>query len=334
MDVSIRYGSRVSRKNGFAMAYKYVFGPVMSGRLGRSLGLDLLGDRICSMDCVYCEVGRTRMLTCERAPYVSAEDILEELSQWKNEGFEPPDFITLGGMGEPCLNTEMLYVIQGSRELFPDVPVAVLTNSTLLVDEQVRRELAEADVVLPSLDSLVNEEFLAMNRPVEGILPDAVANALLEFRKTFTGKIFLEVLLAEGVNDSDENLGRIKDFCKRLKPDRVDVVTLNRPGTVKSIGPVGEAVLSRWREALQADEKAEPKHEYAKAEIDPDRLAELVVASLDRRPQTLEQLSEALEADPDAVRAVLKTLIDEGHAIERRGKAGTFYHGMAHEYEP
>lgn len=316
------------------MAYKYVFGPVMSGRLGRSLGLDLLGDRICSMDCVYCEVGATRDRTCERRVYVPAADILKELSLWKEEGLEPPDMITLGGLGEPCLNSEMENVILGSRRLFPDTPVAVLTNASLITDPEVRRELCSADVVLPSLDSLVNEEFTKVNRPDRTVTPSAVAEGLLAFRKEFKGQIFLEILLAEGINDSDENLGRLQEFCKRLAPDRVDVVTLTRPGTVKGVRPVDGEVLSRWRLALGGGETRDKGRRAAQSkEMSMERMTAAVTASLNRRPQTAEQLAQALGADLKRVRQAVEALEKMGDVTRRDDRGQTFYHGTGHVIE-
>lgn len=316
------------------MAYQYVFGPVMSGRLGRSLGLDLLGDRICSMDCVYCEVGATRDRTCERRGYVPAADILKELSLWKEEGLESPDMITLGGLGEPCLNSEMENVILGAKRLFPGTPVAVLTNASLMTDPEVRRELCAADVVLPSLDALVDEEFAKVNRPDEAVKPKAVAEGLLAFKKEFKGKIFLEILLAEGINDSDENLGRLKDFCQRLAPDRVDVVTLTRPGTVKGVHPVDGAVLSRWRLALGGGEtRAGERPAEGGKEMSLERMTAAVTASLNRRPQTAQQLAQALGADPDKVRQAVEALEKMGDVTRRDDRGEAFYHGTGHVIE-
>jgi len=316
------------------MGYKYVFGPVMSGRLGRSLGLDLLGDRICSMDCVYCEVGATRELTAERRPRVPAADILKELAAWKAEGFEEPDMVTLGGLGEPCLNSEMAAVITGARTLFPDTDIAVLTNATLMTDPAVRRELCLADVVLPSLDSLVTDEFLAVNRPCRGVTPEAVAHGLLAFRKEFKGKIFLEILLAEGINDSDENLGRLKDFCKRLAPDRVDVVTLTRPGTVKRVRPVDGEVLSRWRMALESGKRRVKTRSAPGAKaMRTDQVIDHVRASLARRPQTASQLARALNADPGQVRSAVEALLEKGAIVARDDRDETYYHGTGHVLE-
>lgn len=316
------------------MAYKYIFGPVLSGRLGRSLGLDLLGERICSMDCVYCEVGATRELTTERKPYVPAGDILAELAAWNDEGHQPPDMVTLGGLGEPCLNSEMGAVITGAKALFPDTDIAVLTNSSLMGDPAVRRELALADVVLPSLDSLVEDEFGRINRPCGGVGPKDVAEGLLAFGRDFKGKIFLEILLVRGLNDSDENLDRLTEFCKRLGPDRVDVVTTTRPGTVKGTQPVDGAILSRWRMALDS-EGIVPCEVAAGGQdtLSPERVTALAQASLARRPQTVLQLAGALNVAPALVRQAVEALVREGDVIPREDRGETFYHGAGHRTE-
>ncbi|WP_319541662.1 radical SAM protein [uncultured Pseudodesulfovibrio sp.] len=316
------------------MAYKYVFGPVMSGRLGRSLGLDLLGDRICSMDCVYCEVGATRNLTVERKPYVAATAILKELAAWKEEGLDTPDMVTLGGLGEPCLNSEMAEVIIGARQLFPDTQIAVLTNASLIGNPEVRRELALADVVLPSLDSLLDDEFTRVNRPCKGFSPQGIADGLLEFRKEFNGKIFLEILLAEGINDTNENLGRLKNFCKRLAPDRVDVVTLTRPGTVKGVHPVEGEVLSRWRMALESGEASvHTRQTTDRKTMSTEHVIDFVRASLTRRPQTVSQLAQALTVDPKQVRAAVEALLKMGEITSRDDRGETYYHGTGHIIE-
>lgn len=316
------------------MAYRYIFGPVMSSRLGRSLGLDLLGGRVCSMDCVYCEVGATRTLTLERKPYVPAADILEELAAWKSEELGAPDMVTLGGLGEPCLNSEMANVILGAKRLFPQTSIAVLTNSTLMTDPEVRAELALADVVLPSLDSLVDSEFASVNRPCSGVSPEQVAEGLLQFRKEFSGKIFLEILLVDGVNDSEENLDRLTVFCKRLGPDRVDVVTTNRPGTVRGTSPVDGALLSRWRARLEIGkfQTCSSGKEVVTA-MSSERLTALVEASLSRRPQTVSQLAGALNADPEKVRETVEALQEQGDVISREDRGETFYHGTGHVME-
>ncbi|WP_031481486.1 radical SAM protein [Maridesulfovibrio frigidus] len=320
------------------MGYKYIFGPVFSGRIGRSLGLDLLGKRICSMDCVYCEVGATDSLVTERRPYVPAEVLLEELGQWKQEGHIVPDVITLGGLGEPTLNSDLPEIIRGVKKLFPSLPVAVLTNASPMTDPEVRRELLEADIVLPSMDSLVASEFRAINRPCKGIDPEDVAKALIEFRKEFKGKIFLEVLLSKGYNDSGENLSKMKDFCSELSPDRIDVVTLSRPGTLDTSAPVDSGTLDVWKKALDAapciDRECGPDN-GAKERNSSDTSAPVqgedsaafdrIQASLMRRPQTAQQLSKALEISFSGVVQAIEELEKSGRLIKRQTGDEIYY---------
>lgn len=297
------------------MKYKYVFGPVLSGRLGRSLGLDLTAATICSMDCLYCEVGRTAVLTTERKAYVPAKAILDELAHWHEHVGLPLDAVTLGGSGEPLLNTEFSEVIRGARRIMPSVPVAVLTNASLLVEPEVRRELTQADIVLPSLDSLVDEEFAAVNRPAQGVTPQAVAEALLAFRNEFAGRIFLEVLLVAGVNDSEENLRRLKAFVPRLRPDRVDVVTMTRPGAYTEARAVPRESLERWRRELRADitEAVGQSSSALSANLlTKQEIQEIVQNSVRRRPQTVAQLAQATGLSAESVREALDILSRTG----------------------
>ncbi len=325
-------------------ALRYVFGPVASGRLGLSLGLDLLGARICSFDCLYCEAGPTDALTVARKPYVPAAKILAELEDWKAAGHAAPDVVTLGGLGEPTLNSECDAVIAGAKELFPDVPVAVLTNSSLLSDPDVRAACNLADIVLPSMDTLIAAEYARLNRPHAALGLDALRRGLLDFRAGYQGSLFLEVLLAAGVNDSEENLEALRTFCRELAPTRVDVVTLSRPGAHAGATAVSKAVLARFREALcpAAQSVAAATHAReafrtagageghgpaALAARRPAALAEAIVASVRRRPQTAAVLAAALGHPRDAVQAALDAL-EQGGAVRRRQEGREiFYSG-------
>jgi wyosine [tRNA(Phe)-imidazoG37] synthetase (radical SAM superfamily) len=321
-------------------ALRYVFGPVMSGRLGRSLGLDLLGARICSMNCVYCESGRLTRLTTVRAPYVPAAELLNELRAWETDrasrGEPLPDVATLGGMGEPTLNSDMPEIIEGVRKILPGVPVAVLTNASLMPDPAVRAELALADIVLPSLDSLVPEEFARVNRGHPSLDPAAVAGGILAFRQESAAKIWLEILLVAGVNDSTRNLELLADYCARLRPDRVDVTTLSRPGTEEWAKPVDAATLALWRERLAGlarpcaetpalARQAEKRQEQSGG-MDQEEIRARVLASLARRPQTAAQLASALFASTDDVERALSALLAQGLAEEVRRDGGPAFY--------
>jgi wyosine [tRNA(Phe)-imidazoG37] synthetase (radical SAM superfamily) len=185
---------------------------VRSGRLGLSLGLDLLGARICSFDCLYCEVGPTDALTTAQKPYVPATRLLGELSGFAASGPPALDAVTLGGLGEPCLNTDMDRIIDGCRKILPGIPVAVLTNSSLLSDPAVRKRLVGADVVLPSMDTLVPEEFAIINRRI-GSVPGGHPAGTSGFQVGILRTGVLEILVLDGINDSEDNLARLRSIA-------------------------------------------------------------------------------------------------------------------------
>lgn len=318
----------------------HVFGPVTSSRLGRSLGLDLLGEKICSFDCLYCEVKPTTRLTLDRREWVPTVQLLDELRQWRDAGHVPPDVITLGGSGEPTLHRGLEAIISGCKTLFPGTPVAVLTNSSLMHLPEVRRELLSADLVLPSMDTLIEAEYQRLNRPHHQVDLPRMARGLLDFRAAFPGRLYLEILLSKGSNDSPANLTALQEYVARLWPDRVDVVTLTRPGAHPEAAAVDRETLARWREALTANMPATlsvqaphtPQPCNAQAPVapdtatpdtatpDPGALARAVLASLSRRPQTLPQLAQALQAPAAAVQQALEKLQQSGHIQHRESK--------------
>jgi len=312
------------------MSYSHVFGPVISSRLGRSLGLDLLtrqgGEKICSFDCIYCEVGPNAQRVLRRQRHAPPDVLLQELAHWRAHHASPLDHVTLGGSGEPCLHSDLGAIITGVRRVLPQTPVAVLTNTSLFPDPQVRSELALADVVLPSLDSLVQEEFQLVNRPHPSVTAATVAEALLAFGREFQGRLYLEVLLCQGINDSERNLELLGEFILKLAPQRVDVVTLSRPGAYARARAVDAETLTRFRKALEPLATGEPETQprgenqavaghgaetRGVAEELALTLAEEVYQSLRRRPQTGAQLAQALDAAPEAVDAALELLSRE-----------------------
>ncbi len=299
-----------------------IFGPVASSRLGRSLGLDLLGSKTCSFDCLYCEVGPTTLKTLERSDYVPMDQLLEELAAWKkNHPGLTLDYVTLGGMGEPTLNTALAGVIQGARALFPGVPVAVLTNSSLMSDPLVRRELALADAVLPSMDALDPAAYRKVNRPHRDLDLEAIAQGLLDFRADYAGQLYLEVLLVEGLNDTAGNLELLREYVGRLRPDRVDVVTMTRPGAWEGARQVDAETLRAWRAALGAQTTVKAPGRAGGGE-DTCGLEDSVRESLLRRGQTAGQLALALGVEEGKIREILAYLLKHGHIREEGTEDG------------
>jgi len=168
------------------MKRAHVFGPVLSRRLGRSLGVDLVRYKTCSLDCVYCQLGRTLCKTVQRRRFADVQEVREELKNAAARGVNA-DFVTLSGSGEPTLSADLGVVIEEIRRV-EIAPAAVLTNATLLTDAEVRKELAGAEVAVPSLDAGTEEEFRRINRPHPTLEFEAAVEGLREFCSEFGGE--------------------------------------------------------------------------------------------------------------------------------------------------
>jgi len=206
---------------------KYLFGPVPSRRLGRSLGVDVVPFKVCTLDCVYCQLGNTTNKTIERKDYIPIEQVLAELKDRLNEGLQA-DFITLSGSGEPTLNSRLGELIDGIKKI-TDIPVAILTNGTLFYRADVRADCAKADVVVPSLDAGDEETFRKTNRPHRDISIEKLISGLCAFRREFAGRIWLEVFLVDGLNTDADQIAKIDGLIKRIQPDKVQLNTAVRP---------------------------------------------------------------------------------------------------------
>ena len=210
-----------------ANSCQYVYGPVPSRRLGRSLGIDLVPFKTCSYDCVYCQLGRTTNKTLERKEYIPVAEVLDELERKLASG-ENPDYISLAGSGEPTLNSGMGGLIRQIKT-FTDIPVAVLTNGSLLWMPEVQDSLMKADLVLPSLDAGEERLFRYVNRPHKDIPFDRMVGGLVEFTGRFPGNVWLEVFLLAGVTGIPAEVKKIATLVKRIAPDRVQLNTVSRP---------------------------------------------------------------------------------------------------------
>ena len=216
----------------------YTFGPVPSRRLGRSLGVDFVPFKTCSYDCIYCQLGRTTVKTVERREYVPVDLVLKEMQE-KLKKISPPDYITLSGSGEPTLHSGIGDIIAGIKKI-STVPVAVLTNGSLLWVDEVRRAISGADLVIPSLDAGSEETFLRVNRPHSGISFHEMVEGLRAFREKFTGPVWLEVFITGGVTDSEDEIRRIKDLVDRIAPARIQLNTTVRTPAETYAGLVPE----------------------------------------------------------------------------------------------
>ncbi len=221
-----------------------IFGPVNSRRLGRSLGVNLTPYKTCNMDCVYCECGKTTCLTNDRKDYFDPDTVLKEISAAVQKE-EYIDFITFAGSGEPSLFKNIKKVVKGIKQKFPQIKVAIITNSTLLTDRDVFEAFLEADVLLPSIDSVIEQSFKKINRPSPSLNLREMLDALLRFKKEFKGELWAEVFICHGINDTDQELSALRDYLLKLRPDKLQINTLDRQGTESWVQPLEKNELQR-----------------------------------------------------------------------------------------
>ncbi len=272
------------------MKNRHLFGPVPSRRLGISLGVDVIPYKTCSLDCLYCECGRTTQLTCARQSFFPPQQVLEELRALL-PGIPHLDFITFSGSGEPTLNSDLGWLIAEIKKASV-VPLAVLTNGTLLFRPDVRRDLLQADVVLPSLDAATAGGFARINQPCAGLEVEQVIAGLEIFRREYSGKIWLEIFIVKGVNDQEEEIAALGRVLQRIAPDKVQLNTLDRPPAYSGIESVDfktlEDIKDRWRQLpVEIIKRARRREEIPAFS---SNLENSLLNTIRRRPLTLDDL--------------------------------------------
>ncbi len=307
------------------MAYRYLFGPVPSRRLGISLGIDLVPHKTCLFNCVYCECGRTTNLTCERREYVPTNEVIAELDEFLATAPDL-DYVTFAGSGEPTLHSGIGEIISFIKDRYPHYRVAVLTNSALFTDPDLRAALMRADLVVPSLDAVSEEVFVKINRPSPGITAGQVLEGLLDFAREYTGEVWLEIFIVPGVNDTEKELRLLKDAVIAIEPDRVQVNTLDRPGAEDWVRPASPEAIERIAAMLGGNAGAIGVA-YAGRTLPPvtREIRETILATIRRRPCTPRDLATLLGIRPTEVAKHLRVLEAEGLIEAVEEKRGVFY---------
>lgn len=303
----------------------HIFGPVPSRRLGRSLGVDLVPFKTCTYDCIYCQLGRTTNKTAERRQWVPLDDVLAEL---KERLTTRPDYITLSGSGEPTLYSRMDELIAGVRSM-TDIPVAVLTNGSLLWRDEVRRQLMDAHLVIPSLDAGHSSLFQAINRPHESISFDRMLEGLIAFREEYYGEYWLEVFLLAGHTAMDSEISKIAECVGRIKPDRVQLNTATRPTAEEYAVMVDRGRMSDL--AAGFDPPAEVIADYRGVHAQSDFKAgrDSVLEMIQRRPCSLEDIADGLGMHRNEAIKYVEELSTEG-LIEKRSCGGRLFYSGKH----
>jgi len=312
--------------------HSFVYGPVPSRRLGRSLGINIIPAKTCTLDCVYCQCGRTTMKTLERRSFFPVNDILAAVRSAICPSSLVPrplplDFLTFSGEGEPTLNKDIGRIIRRLKREFP-IPVAVITNSTLLTDPQVRRDLYAADLVVPSLDAADQRTFARVDRCHRDLSVADIIAGLKLFRRYYRGKIWLEIMLVKGVNDSVEHVVALRKAAWEIKPGRVQLNTVVRPPAEKFAKPMSLDDLEQIQclfgpdTDIVADSKTPVRTPESRAS---QSLHDEILATVRGRPVTRLDLVRSLGVEPRAVEAALHRLL-RTRRVRRVSYSGkTFY---------
>lgn len=307
-------------------SFHYLFGPVPSRRLGRSLGVDLIPFKTCTMDCTYCQLGETPCAVSERGDYVPMQDVLNELDRWL-EADGQADHITLAGSGEPTLHTHFGDVFRWTKE-HTEIQSVLLTNGTLLHDAKVREDAVMADKVKVTLSAWDEESFQHIHRPAKGVNFDLLVKGEQAFRHEYLGELSVEVFIIDGVNSQFSDVRKIAEVVNSINPDRIDINTAVRPPAESSVRPSSAEHLQAIAELFGPNASvtaAFKKQGFQSLDISEEALVGLIK----RHPATCSQLAGEFNLPEDKMFKTLKGMVSVGLLFDeqRDGEAYFFCRG-------
>ena len=226
-----------------------VFGPVPSRRLGKSLGINHIPAKHCSFSCVYCQLGRTDRMGIRRREFYPPQEILDAVRtkvEKARQAGEEIDYLSFVPDGEPTLDIHLERTIAGLRPL--GIPIAVISNASLMGDPEVRRALGQADWVSLKMDAVNEKTWRAVDRPHGALALNVVLEGALAFAETFAGKLVTETMLVAGLNDSEAELAALAAFLEELRPHTAYIsIPLRPPAESGVLAPDAAAVTRAWR---------------------------------------------------------------------------------------
>jgi len=306
------------------MTYKFTFGPVPSRRLGFSLGIDIIPLKTCTYNCIYCQLFQTSNHTTTRQSFFNKDDILAEIKN-KIKTSECIDYITFSGSGEPTLNSDIGLIIKEIKS-FSNIPVAVITNSSLLWMPEVREDIKDSDLVLPSLDSVTEDIWMQLNRPD----PSLKINKMLEGLKTFCnehqGIIWLEIMFVSGFNDSINEARAIADYVNQLNVDLIQLNTVVRPPNESYSKPVTEEFFKEiavyFNSKIEVIAPFKKNSRPSKRDSTPDVILDLLA----RRPCKPNEMAESLCINLNEISKYLQILVDQEKIIQEKSGHFSLFH--------
>jgi wyosine [tRNA(Phe)-imidazoG37] synthetase (radical SAM superfamily) len=315
------------------MKYKHLFGPVISRRLGISLGVDVIPYKYCSMDCVYCEVGKTTNLIQDPIDMINLDELLAELDDFLSTS-PKLDYITFSGAGEPLLYKSLGRLITHIKTSYPQYKLALITNSTHLDRADIIEELLKLDLVMPSMDAIDQDNFDKINRTHKAISVEDVMAGLISFSRYFKGEMWLEIFIVPGINDTVSSLVGMADFLSAVQPERVQLNSLDRPGTEAWVTPASYERLEEIKSYLQEnlaghDMIIEIIKKVDKSLYDNNESSleaeDKILSTINRRPCTAQDLSQMLNLHINEVNKVLHKLLADQAIIGSEEDRGIFY---------
>ena len=233
--------------------YKHVFGPVPSRRLGISLGVDLVVSKSCNLNCIFCECGATKKIQLERQKFKNMNEILEEISAVLKD--IQPDYITFSGSGEPTLSLDLGNISKAIKEdLKYQGKICLITNSLLLADENLMKELEYIDLIVPTLNTLTQDIFEKIVRPDYRTSVEEIRKGFINLNKSkYKGKIWIEIFILENINDNDKNFVDIANFLKseNIRYDKIQLNTIDRVGAERDLKAISFEKISRAKKILE-----------------------------------------------------------------------------------
>ncbi len=297
---------------------KSIFGPVPSRRFGRSLGIDVIPQKTCSFDCIYCESGPTTSLSVATQNFVDCAEVLEELRAFCRLNPHGADVFTFSSGGEPTLYEPMGELIAAVKKAYPQTPLIVLTNGSLLWKPEVRRGLLKADRVVPSLDAVTESVFRKVNRPHPLLEPGMIIEGIRAFRKEYKGQLHIEALLVQGVNDSPEELRAIAGAISSIMPDKVELNTVARPPAHAGTKGLNDERMARAAAFFSSlDVEIIGTFKSCEQNSSEEDIAQRIMDTVARRPCTLEELAASLGVPPERVLLESNRLQKQGRLTRR-----------------
>ena len=296
---------------------KYCYGPVPSRRLGRSLGIDIIPSKTCNYQCIYCQLGKTTHFTNSKIDFFPKEEIMREMEEAITLNEKKTDYITFVGSGEPTLYKNLADLIRFVKD-FTKKPISVITNGSLLFQTEVQKALLLADVILPSLDAGDNREFIKINRPHPDLNFSRIIEGMVDFRKKYEGKFWIEVMLMKDINDGKSSLMKIKENIDLINPDRIDINVPIRPPTEKWVSIPDKKIIPLLKEIF-GDYYNMNYPEFGEFDVYSSNFKKEFLAIIERHPMRQDQIIQTFSTPCFKENDILSNLksLESQHVIKK-----------------